>query len=152
MSKTKIEIYSDGSGNTFDSDGGWGFVMVVDGKKLKEGSGYLAKATNNTAELTAAIQGLKYVDAYIQAAKLTDHEVILISDSQLVLGYASGLYKCKALHLSALFIEIKNLYNSLKATTRWVKGHSGDEHNEACDVLAGNARANKGVTNVDVAP
>ena len=139
----KIEVYADGSGNTFDSDGGWGTVLVVDGVSIKELSGYLPKATNNVAELTAAIMGLKYADAYIQAAKLTDYEVILVSDSQLTLGYANGLYKCKAIHLSKLFIEIKGLYNKLNCEARWVKGHNGDEFNEKCDKLAGEARANK---------
>ena len=140
---TKIEVYADGSGNTFDSDGGWGTVLVIDGVNTKELSGYLPSATNNVAELTAAIQGLKYADAYIQAAQLATYEVTIISDSQLTLGYASGLYKCKAIHLGVLNIEIKGLYNKLNATARWVKGHSGDEHNERCDVLAGEARANK---------
>lgn len=139
----KIEVYADGSGNTFDSDGGWGFVMVVDGVNLKEGSGYLPSATNNVAELTAAIQGLKYADAYVQAANLTNYEVILVSDSQLTLGYASGLYKCKAVHLGPLNIEVKKYYNKLSATTKWVKGHSGNHYNEICDQLAGEARANK---------
>ena len=73
----KIEVYADGSGNTFDSDGGWGTVLVVDGVNTKELSGYLPSATNNVAELTAAIKGLHYADAYIQAAQLTDYEVIL---------------------------------------------------------------------------
>ena len=141
--KTKIEVYSDGSGNTFDSDGGYGAVIVINGKSIKELSGYIPKATNNVAELQAAIQGLKYADAYIQAAQLTDYEVILVSDSQLTLGYASGKYMCKAIHLSKLFIEIKGLYNKLNAAARWVKGHSGDEYNERCDVLAGEARAGK---------
>ena len=141
----KIEVYADGSGNTFDSDGGWGTVLVIDGVNTKELSGYLPSATNNGAELTAAIQGLKYADAYIQAAGITDYELTLVSDSQLTLGYASGLYKCKAIHLGKLFIEIKGLYNKLNAQTRWVKGHSGDEFNEICDALAGEARANKGV-------
>lgn len=142
---SKIEVYADGSGNTFNSDGGWGFVVVVDGIKIKEGSGYLASATNNVAELTAAIQGLKYADAYMQAAKLTIAEVVLISDSQLTLGYAGGLYKCKALHLTSLFLEIKAIFNKLNASTKWIKGHSGDQYNELCDQLAGTARANKGI-------
>ena len=140
-----IEVYSDGSGNTFDSDGGWGYCMVVDGVIKKEGSGYLAKATNNTAELTAGIEGLKYVDAYIQANNITDVDITLVSDSQLVLCYASGKWKCKAMHLAPLKIEIMNLYNKLNASGRWVKGHSGDTHNEICDVLAKNARNGKGV-------
>jgi len=140
MNKTKIETYSDGSGNTMDGDAGWGFVVVVDGVNIKESSGYLIKGSNNVAELTAAIQGLKYVDAYIQAAQLTSYDVTLISDSQLVLGYASGLYKCKAIHLGTLNIELKKYYNRLSASGRWVKGHSGDKFNEICDVLAGEAR------------
>lgn len=143
--KTNIEIYSDGSGNTFDSDGGWGFRLIVDGEVKKDGSGYIAKATNNVAELTAAIEGLKYVDAYMKAQNISDADVTLVSDSQLVLGYASGLYKCKAIHLAQLNIELKNLYNKLSASTRWVKGHNGDEHNEACDVLAKTARTSKGM-------
>ena len=139
----KIEIYSDGSGNTMESDGGWGFVMVVDGVKLKEGSGYLPKATNNTAELTAAIRGLQYVDAYMQAASLDKADVTLISDSQLTLNYASRLWKCKAEHLRPLRTELSSLFNKLNAKTKWVKGHNGDEFNELCDELAGEARARK---------
>lgn len=139
----KLEVYTDGSGNTFDSDGGYGFCLVVDGVIKKEGSGYLPKATNNTAELTAAIEGLKYTSAYIQASQAVNPEVVLVSDSQLVLCYASGKWKCKAMHLAPLKIELMNLYNKLKADGRWVKGHSGDTHNEICDKLAGNARANK---------
>lgn len=141
--KVKIEVYSDGSGNSFNSDGGYGFVVVIDGINTKEGSGYLSSATNNVAELTAAIQGLKYADAYIQAANIANYEVTLISDSQLTLGYANGTYKCKAIHLGPLNIEIKKYYNKLSASTRWVKGHSGDQYNEICDKLAGEARASR---------
>ena len=144
----KIEVYSDGSGNTFNSDGGYGWRIVIDGALHSEGSGYLGSATNNVAELTAAIEGLKAAEIYIGANKLqpTDVEVVLISDSQLVLGYASGRYQCKALHLTVLYIEVRRLYQILKASTRWVKGHSGDEHNEGCDKLAKCARQSKGLS------
>lgn len=144
----KVEIYADGSGNTFDSDGGYGWRLVVDGALHSEGSGYLAKATNNVAELTAAIEGLKAATAFVHAQPPQpegDPEVSLISDSQLVLGYANGSYKCKALHLTALYVELRKLYKASSATTRWVKGHSGDEHNEAVDKLAGAARKGKGL-------
>lgn len=139
----KIDVYSDGSGNTFDSDGGWGFRILVDGVHLVDGSGYLKSATNNVAELTAAIEGLTAAQNYITNMKPEKPEVTLISDSQLVLGYASGKYQCKAVHLGQLYIKVKKLYKDLNATTKWVKGHSGDEHNEACDLLAKTAREKK---------
>jgi ribonuclease HI len=120
-----IEVYSDGSGNTFDSDGGYGWRLVVDGVLFSEGNGYLPRATNNVAEITAAIKGL---------------------EAQLVLGYANGSYKCKALHLSNLYISLRKIYGSLKANARWVRGHNGDEHNEGCDKLAKAARNGKGVS------
>lgn len=159
----EIRIYTDGSGNTFNSDGGWAYVIVERRKDESEwvlihGSGYLKKATNNSAEITAAIEGLK---AYIlnrerwQGDRSTDvsicdticdkNQVILVSDSQLVLGYATGRYKCKATHLVPLYLELRKLYQSTEAKDEWVRGHSGNVFNEECDKLAGAARLSKGV-------
>jgi ribonuclease HI len=144
----KIEIYADGSGNTFDSDGGYGWRLIVDGVFHSEGSGYLPSATNNVAEITAAIEGLNAASTWLSRPEIlaqSPHSVVLVSDSQLTLGYANGSYKCKALHLTSLYIQLKKVYQSVGATTRWVAGHSGDEHNEACDKLAGEARKSKGI-------
>lgn len=144
----KIEIYSDGSGNTFDSDGGYGYRLVVDGSLYKEGSGYIARATNNVAEITAAINGLEELKRLIATDPIFaagNFSITLVSDSQLVLGYASGRYQCKALHLTQLYIQLKGLYKELGADIRWVKGHSGDEHNEGCDKLAKAGRESKGL-------
>lgn len=143
-----IEVYCDGSGNTFASDGGYGYRVVTDGTLSYEGSGYLASATNNVAEITAAIEGLKSLKAGGLAAVCLSGaaQITLISDSQLVLGYASGRYQCKALHLTQLYIQLRQLYKELNCTQRWVKGHSGNEHNEGCDKLAKAARLGKGTT------
>lgn len=145
ISPTLIEVFSDGSGNTMASDGGFGWRIVVDGVFLEEGSGYLPKATNNTAELTAAIEGLNRADAIILQNGWQMAKVVLISDSQLVLNYANGKWRCKAEHLKPLRATLQQVYNKLDADTRWVKGHAGDPNNEACDKLAGGARKNKGV-------
>ena len=142
---TLIEIFCDGSGNTMASDGGFGWRIVVDGTMLEEGSGYLPQATNNVAELTAAIEGLKRAEAIIIQNGWTLAKVVLISDSQLCLGYASDKWRCKADHLRPLKTEFVQVYNKLGAETRWVRGHSNDEHNEAVDKLAGNARKGKGL-------
>lgn len=147
----KVEVYADGSGNTFDSDGGYGWRLVVDGVLLSEGNGYLPSATNNVAEIRAAIEGLQSASTYINRPEILaqgPHEVVLVSDSQLVLGYANGAYKCKALHLITLHIQLRKVYGSVKASTRWVRGHTGDEHNEGCDRLAKAARLGKGLTGI----
>jgi ribonuclease HI len=144
---SKIEVYSDGSGNTFESDGGYGFVIIQDGAIIHEGSGYISSATNNVAEITAAIEGLSYVERQSNSGLLNTTEITLISDSQLVLGYASGKYKCKALHLTQLYISLRKIYTQLNAKQHWVKGHSGNPYNERCDVLAKTARESKGIKN-----
>lgn len=146
MTPTLIEVYSDGSGNTLASDGGYGWRIVIDGAFHEEGSGYIPQATNNIAEITAAIEGLTRTSSIIQQNGWTMSKVVLISDSQLVLGYASGKWRCKAEHLKPLCQRLQFIYNCVDAETRWVRGHNGDEHNEAVDKLAGAARKNKGIT------
>jgi ribonuclease HI len=141
----KIDVYSDGSGNTFDSDGGYGYIMLLNNSFILKGSGYAIKATNNTMEIQGAISGLQKAKEYIQVNNLQNIKVTLISDSQLVLGYATGRYQCKALHLTQLYIQLRQLFKELNAEARWVKGHSGNEHNEACDILAKTAREGKGI-------
>ena len=131
----KVEIYTDGSGTSMGSPGGWAFVVIVDGVKVHEESGSEANATNNTMELTAGLKGLEYA-----SANYAGNDIVLISDSQLVLNFAKGTWECKKLHLALLASKLNTLFKSLNATDRWVKGHSGDEHNERCDVLAGEAR------------
>lgn len=133
-----VEIYTDGSGTTANKPCGWAFVVVKDGVKVHEMSGHIDKGTNNTAELTAAVKGLAYAVLHHFG-----EEVVLVSDSQLVLGYADGSYRIKAVHLTQLYVALRRLYNSLNAKGRWVKGHSGEEFNERCDELAKTARENK---------
>ena len=152
----KIEIYADGSGQTSNTDGGYGWVMVVDGVVHSEGSGHVSNATNNDMELEGAIQGLEAVDKHLWTLPATQlnailfdtplpgRDVVLVSDSQIVLGWASGEYQFKQENKIDKYKQLKFLMNKLNAQTRWVKGHSGDVHNERCDQLASNAR--KGVT------
>ena len=140
----KIEVYADGSATIASKPGGYGWVIVQDGIKVQEGSGRIENATNNDAELEAAIMGLAFVLNMIRPMSLTPGwaipEVELVSDSQIILGWANGTNKFKQKKKMAKFESLSFLVKRLQVKTRWVQGHSGDEHNERCDKLAGWAR------------
>lgn len=127
----KIEVWTDGSATTADQPGGYAFVIVVDDVSVHEGSGGLEHCTNNVAELTAALEGLKYA-----TAAYPTEEITLVSDSMLVLNYTNGTWQCKKLHLAMLHSGLRKIYTTFKVSTRWVRGHTGVTHNERCDELA----------------
>ena len=139
-----IQVYTDGSATTADKPGGWAYCIVIDGVEWRSSSGCLKKATNNVAEITAAVEGLLDLEGLQIAGQLPSHsettKIVLISDSQLVLKYATGEYQCKAIHLVPLYTQLRFVYNRLGASTKWIKGHSGDKYNEICDKLAKAAR------------
>jgi ribonuclease HI len=140
----RIEVYTDGSATTGDKPGGWAYVLVVDGQKKAECAGHMPGATNNDAEMQAAIEGLKAVGNMVTEAFLlnlsTYPEVSLVSDSQLILGWASGEYRFKQADKIDKYHELQALVSKLRVKTRWVRGHNGDEFNERCDTLANQAR------------
>lgn len=138
-----VEVYCDGSATTADKPGGWANCIVVDGNLFFSQNGGILKATNNVAEIQAAIEGLSYVRTCTNDGTLPgihDIEIVLVSDSQLVLKYATGEYQCRKMHLVPYYTKLRALYRELNATTRWVKGHQGDFYNEICDKLAKKAR------------
>lgn len=135
----KIEVYSDGSGMTKKTPGGYGYVVVVDGVKQYEGSGYMEFATNNDCELQGAIEGLNSVHAILGELEEED-EVVLVSDSQIILNWADGTNQFKQEEKMDKYLALRNLMADLKATVRWVPGHTGDPNNERCDKLANAAR------------
>lgn len=140
----QIEVYCDGSATTAEKPGGFAYVIVIDGVEFKRQNGGLHKATNNVAEISSAIEGMQYVIGCQTDGTLPsnseDLQVVIVSDSQLVLRYATGEYNCKAYHLVPYYTKLRTLFKELNATTRWIKGHSGDRYNEICDKLAKEAR------------
>lgn len=148
-----IEIYSDGSATTSDKSGGWAFVVIVDGKFHHEHSGHLESATNNDAELAAALNGLEYVLNYSSTFHNSfpiEMEVTLISDSEIVLNWINGTYRFKQIEKLPLYEQLCRLVKKLSVKTKWVKGHSGDVWNSRCDKLANYAR--KGIKDLDKSP
>jgi ribonuclease HI len=146
-----IDVYTDGSATTADKPGGWGYVILVDGTKHSEGSGHMENATNNDAEMEAVIQGLRAVNKLLfptpigvlgayDPVEIVPPSVTVRSDSRLILGWTSGIYKFKQIDKIAKYRELQLLVKMTNAKTEWVEGHAGHEHNERCDKLANAAR------------
>lgn len=144
MSKSKaiIEVYTDGSATSADKPGGWAFRVVGNGTPIFENSGHMDKASNNDAELEAAIQGLEYLKKKYEVAQRDPklEEIYLVSDSQLVLGWASGRFRVKQTEKVERVKNLRSLMVSLGVKPKWVRGHAGNAHNIRCDKMARKAR------------
>lgn len=128
-----VSVYADGSsGGRSQEPGGYGWVVLVNGRPISAGYGGHPCTTNNRMELQAAICGLEHFQTNIL---LSGHyDVELVSDSQYVLGVASGYYN--SFRNIDLADRLKLLCREIGVSFRWVKGHSNDPWNERCDKLA----------------
>ena len=76
-------------------------ITTPDGVVVAEIGEGIGETTNNVAEYTAAIEGLK------RAAELGATEVLLRSDSQLLINQLSGVYRVKSPHLQPLHRAVR---------------------------------------------
>jgi len=130
----KVYVYTDGSSNgTSGCPVGWAWVLIdPDGNEITHCMGGETSGSNNTAEITAAIEGLSVVP------KFNLGDVCLVTDSKYVIGIATGEFEpVKNLELCKL---LRKTFIESKASVRWVKGHSGNQYNHRADQLAGLAR------------
>ena len=134
-----VDIYTDGACRGNPGRGGWGAILVYNGRE-KELSGGEPHTTNNRMELMAAIAALE--------ALREPCEVTLTSDSRYLVdgiekGWAVGWRargwkkkdKSPALNPD-LWGRLLELFETHRVTLVWVKGHVGHPYNERCDVLA----------------
>ncbi|MDD3662895.1 MAG: ribonuclease HI [Candidatus Pacebacteria bacterium] len=138
-----IEIYTDGSSLGNPGPGGWGVVVVLDNKIIKEISGGEKNTTNNKMELTGAIEALRYlIDS-------KDENSIIYTDSAYVLGgvtswinnWEKNGWKTankKPVLNKELWLELVSLSRKLGDRISWqkVKGHSGHIYNDKADEIA----------------
>jgi ribonuclease HI len=107
-----------------------GVVLMKNGKKLGELSKRLGTGTNNIAEWSALVEGLKLAIAH-GCRKLE-----VRGDSQLVIKQISGQYRVKSEKLIPLFNEAKKLCGNFKEIGfKWVNR----EDNARTDTLSNNA-------------
>ena len=135
----KVEIYTDGSCKQTPGPGGWGAVLVYQGKEL-ELSGGQADTTNNRMELTAVIEALQKLREPCQVTLTTDSKYVSdgISKGWAASWKARGWKKAdKSPALNPdLWGTLLDLCETHTVEFVWVKGHAGHPYNERCDTLA----------------
>lgn len=135
----KLDIYTDGSCRKNPGPGGWGAVLVYDGREL-EISGGEADTTNNRMELTAVIEALGKLKAPCEVTLTTDSKYVC---DGIMKGWAVSWRKkgwkkgdgSPALNPD-LWEKLLKLCEIHTVKFVWVKGHAGHPYNERCDEMA----------------
>lgn len=123
-----IEIYCDGAYASSRNQGGWAYVVLKDRQKIYSKWDGVLDTTNNRMEIEAAYQGCLW-------AKMSNNKNITIyTDSMYVIGTMTMNWK-KNKNLD-LWPKLFDVVEGLNITWKHVKGHSGDQYNELCDVFA----------------
>ncbi len=134
-----VTIYSDGACSGNPGPGGWGTILVYQGRE-KELSGAEPQTTNNRMELLAAITGLEQLREPCVVTLVSDSRYLCESISQgWVFAWEKNGWR-KADKKPALNVDLwERMLAQLRrhqVTLQWIKGHNGHPYNERCDRLA----------------
>ena len=101
------ELYFDGAskGNPGPSGCGW-YIKSGGTETPLKGYKYLDITTNNVAEYSGLIEGLKHIG--------NSEHLKIYGDSKLVIEQMKGTYKVKAPHLIPLWREAQNIVKKIK--------------------------------------
>jgi len=120
-----VDIYTDGACKGNPGPGGWGAVILEDGgKKMLQGGE--RETTNNRMEMTAVIEGLRYLPE--------QEEVTIYSDSQYVINTMTKNWKRNK--NQDLWAKMDAEVGSRRVKWQWVRGHNGHPLNDEADRLA----------------
>lgn len=153
-----VRMYTDGACSGNPGPGGWAALLLIKSERGRETitpKGGEKHTTNNRMELTAVIEGLRFIKKNLQAKELT---VTVVADSSYVInGVEWSKAWVKRNWLSAKEEPIQNrdlweqfieLNNEMEVKFEKVKGHSGNRFNEHVDKMAVSERDRyKGILN-----
>ena len=134
----KVTIYTDGACTGNPGPGGYGAILIYEGRR-KEIAGGEAATTNNRMELMGAIKALEMLKEPCEVDVYSDSRYVVDAiEKKWAVGWRTkGWRRKKGPALNPDLWEILlNLLESHKAKFHWIKGHSGHPENERCDELA----------------
>ena len=135
----QVNLYCDGSCYGNPGLGGYGVILEY-GQNRKELHGHIPQATNNSAELTAAIQGFRALTERCQVNVITDSAYIVNSFSKgwIYRWHENGWKTAEKKPVANRQLWEELLAEVAKHDVSWthVRGHNGNPYNERCDELA----------------
>lgn len=135
----EIIIYTDGACSGNPGKGGFGAVLLYQGKRKELSEGYRL-TTNNRMEVLAVIRALEAVKESCIVTVYSDSKYLVDAITK---GWAkkwesNGWYrnkKEKAVNVDLWQLLFQQL-DRHEVSFRWVKGHADNKENERCDELA----------------
>ncbi|MGB7443049.1 MAG: ribonuclease HI [Coleofasciculaceae cyanobacterium] len=134
-------FYTDGACSGNPGPGGWGTLAYLTDNSVHEIGGAEAHSTNNRMELFAAIQALRVFHQSGQTEPVslyTDSEYVKNGITKWIKGWKKKGWKTsqgKPVLNQDLWQTLDEL-NSPLVDWKYVRGHSGDQGNERCDMIA----------------
>jgi len=128
---SKIVIRTDGGALRNPGPAASAFVVENGERIMCLHSEYIGIATNNVAEYKAVIMALEYVKE-----KFGTEEILIFSDSQLMVKQLNGEYKVKASGIIPLYSRAKKMMNEMNVFINWVPR----SENKMADSLVGAVR------------
>ena len=127
----RIILHTDGGSRGNPGPAGYGLVLSDEtGAVLAEQGGFIGRATNNEAEYAGLLAGLE------AAGKVGAAELIVKSDSGLLVRQLNGAYRVRSPKLAPLFAQAQQ---RLRGFLSWRAEHVRREMNTRADALANDA-------------
>ena len=138
-----LHIYTDGSCLP-NKNGAWAFLVLENDVKISEGAALVKRTTSNRMEFTGAMMALRSVPEGASVILWTDSKILLeAAQSKISIWKNNGWLRPRGQAVIDLDVvkELDHLMQTRQIEWRWVRGHSGNPHNEYCDLLCRQAYA-----------
>lgn len=138
----RYHAYADGASRGNPGNAAWGVVVFTNEETVVTGKGYLGIATNQVAELNAAIEALKRVPEGGAVTLYSDSQYTLKGISEWRKGWERNSWRTSKggeVANKELWQQLFALVDKRRVQTQWVRGHAGNQWNEKCDQLANQA-------------
>ena len=133
-----VVVYTDGACKGNPGPGGWGALLIFDGRE-KEIFGGERQTTNNRMELTAVIRALESLKRPCAVDLFTDSQYVKNGIETWIRNWRRNGWKTsdkKPVKNEDLWRALDDAVARHQVKWHWVKGHAEDVDNERADALA----------------